>query len=172
MKKALITICLFSLFPVCCLCQQLTRLDTIEIHQNIVKSLKTQSKKILILPYTKKSGISSFDFNNPSGIDTAGNRIWKQEAWKVFLNHIDTATVSDYELTTRGKPWFKNQGVTKDKYAYTFTPVIFSKAGDKAICITTSKFTSSSSGGSIAWFLEKNNDKWQIKEVKNFMFND
>jgi len=141
---------------------QTTEKDQIyEIHKLLQKTLSSEAK-YTIYGSTKKNIIRNFDFKNPDGLDTSASNIWKRAEWKKFLKSIDTSIVSDYSLSTAGKPWFKNRGNAKKTLV--FAPVILSADGNLAISILKLTNTLGRSSTSRVYFLQKVNGKWKVKQ--------
>ncbi|WP_025143814.1 hypothetical protein [Pedobacter jeongneungensis] len=140
-----------------------------KIHKLLQQSLSSEGK-YTVYGSTKKNVIRNFDFKNPDGIDTSASNIWKRAEWKNFLNSVDTSVISNYSLSTAGKPWFRNIG--KPKHILVFAPVILSADGNLAISILKLINTLGRASTSIVYFLQKENGKWMIKQDRTISITD
>ncbi len=144
-------------------CQNKLLEDKIAIHKEVVSTLKRGKEKIVVYNYTKKSSFSSFDFaGGGKGLDTNSTRVWNKNAWSNFVKSIDTASLEEYPLNIPSKKNDKSKKLV-------FAPVIFSNNNDKALCIGKLYSVSGTSGSGIAWFFERENGQWTIKDMQVFL---
>src|SRR6476660_6040959 len=67
-----------------------------KIHKEVISRLRESDTKYRIFLRTDKSVFANFHFEDPSGVDSRPDRIWKMPEWKQFLSNIDTASLSNY----------------------------------------------------------------------------
>ncbi len=146
-------------------CQEKAPEDKIAIHKNIVSILRKERERFVVYNYTKKSSFSNFDFaGGGKGLDTNSTRTWNKNVWKDFVKSIDTASLEEYPLDIN-EPSKKN-GKSKKLI---FAPIILSNNNDKALCIGKLYSVSGTSGSGIAWFFERENGKWKMKDMQVFL---
>jgi len=167
--KIFITFLLLSFVGLQVQSQTIEKDQVCEIHKLLHKTLSSEAK-YTVYGTTQKTVIRNFDFKSPDGIDTSASNVWKRTEWKKFLNSVDTATVSNYSLSTANKPWFKNTG--KAKYILVFAPVILSADGNLAISILKLTNSPGRSSTSRVYFLQKENGKWKIKQERVISLTD
>ncbi|WP_316843872.1 hypothetical protein [Pedobacter psychrodurus] len=148
---------------------QTDKKELYKIHKLLQQSLSSEGK-YTVYGTTKKNVIRNFDFKNPDGIDTSASNIWKRAEWKDFLNSVDTSAVSNYSLSTAGKPWFRNIG--KVKHTLVFVPIILSTDGNLAVSILELADTVGRSSTSRVYFLQKENGIWKIKQDRVISLTD
>ncbi|WAC41195.1 hypothetical protein [Pedobacter sp. SL55] len=142
-------------------CQTKTDSEKIKIHQSVITKLKKEGEKFHIYPSTRKASLSSFDFTGGGrGLDTNSNRAWNNKEWISFVKNIDTSSISDY-------PIYLNSNREKRKELI-FAPIFFSKDGTKALAIAKFYSYTSQTGSGMAWFFERDNNVWKVKDMQIF----
>ncbi|MBE9661218.1 hypothetical protein [Mucilaginibacter myungsuensis] len=105
--------------------------------------------------------MNKFDFQHPHGMELRVRDSLDLE-WMEFLTSIDTANIVVGELD----PVFvkKHSGQKGGNVrSLIFSPVIFSRSGDKAVCGTL-KFSSKGGLSEHIVLLERNGKKWMIRK--------
>jgi len=143
-------------------CQTKIDDDRIKIHKSVIDILKKERGKFRVHPFTKKTSFSSFDFaSGGRGLDTNANRAWNNKEWISFVHSIDTSSISDYPLHI-------NTPDKEERKELVFAPIIFSKDGTKALAIAKLYFYESQTGSGMAWFFERDNNVWKVKDMQLF----
>lgn len=144
---------------------------------NIFKEIITQNntgKKIVIQTQLYKNVLEGFDFHSASHyrLDTSKPLAIDRPDWKGFINIIDIAQIKDdvlpvnfYDKRVKVYKSSLSEEIKSGRYKlYTFSPVIFSPSGKKAVCALRT-YSSSLSGGKYVYFLQKTAGKWKIVEI-------
>lgn len=154
-----------------CLCrisvaQKKTNSNTLSIHKLIVQDLRKEGQ-YSVSDITSKKAFRYYQFTNPTGLDTSSQKIWKRPLWKAFLSSVDTSVVNNYPLKSGQVLWFNDDKKGNFKTVI-FAPVLISPDGSLALAIT--EIRSKSSGSQIAWYLEKQDKKWVIRDTQTISF--
>ncbi|TDQ06673.1 hypothetical protein ATK78_4332 [Pedobacter metabolipauper] len=171
--KRYLTVCLIFMFSSCNILhgQRTEQNESFNIYNLVIKNLK-KADKLTVREKTEKSYLKDFDFKNPIfGYDVNGS--FNQKDWILFLNDVDTGTIKDYKLQTKGDKWFKDNLENNPSYEIIFAPVIFSNNLDKAISIFGLYSTlSKSSGGTTVFFFERQKNEWMLKSYVTVLYFD
>lgn len=154
-----------------CLCrisvaQKKTNNNIISIHKLIVQALRKEGN-YNVSDLTSKNPFKCYQFSNPTGLDTSSRKIWKRPLWKAFLSSVDTSMISNYPLKSGKALWF-NDGRKGDFHTIIFAPLLISSDEHLALAITAIR--SRSSGSQIAWYLEKEDKRWVIRDTQTISF--
>ncbi len=142
-----------------------------EVHRRVIDHLRKESTgRYYVALKTNKSYLKNFKFKDPSGLDLDKENIWHKPGWKAFLNAVDTSRITDYQLTSAGKPWFISPKKGKLGRSLIFAPVIISNDDTKALCIFN--VFGSGSGSYMACYLELEHNKWHVKQSQTFLYWD
>ena len=143
-------------------CQTKTDSERAEIHRSVVDKLKKEGEKFYVYPSTSKASLSSFDFaGGGRGLDTNSNRAWNNKEWISFVKNIDTSSISDY-------PIYRKTAIKEKRKELIFAPIFFSKDGTKALAFAKLNSYSSQTGSGMAWFFERDNNAWKLKDMQVF----
>ena len=144
-------------------CQSRVYDDKTEILKSVIRMLQKERAKFVIYPTTKKSSFSNFDFGGGGrGLDTISSRVSNKKEWVDFIKSIDTASTTDYPLNIKNTSKIKNKQLI-------FAPILFSNKKDKALCVNKIYSLSSKTGQASAWYFEKENSIWKLKDVHTFL---
>ena len=135
--------------------------DTLAVYRAVIAKIKTQSDEdpFNVNINTRKSE-SFYNLEFINDLDNRGTAIRAKEDWKKFISQIDMTTVKDFQLATKGNPWFGRKKPKRTR-AIGLSPIIFNI--DHSLALVNAMFEGEHEFTEIIYYLEKGSDgKWKV----------